>query len=853
MYFLNIFRLGVFVLVLSNVCQAQEKQKLTPHDYKLWHSLAVGAISDHGIWMSFSKQYKNGVDTLYLKNTEDGFQYTFPFGRGGKLALKGKLFAFLKRDTLCVLKTLTGRIDKYLGVKKFEFAKNGKYLFYLGDTISINTLYVKNIETGKVKRFKNLKEYSLDPTKTKIALVQEGTENSSVKIIDLATSKPPCILFESQKQDFQRLQWNESGESLAYYATDKITGLHTILFHENLKTHSLPIQLDPSELNHFPIDSDIVLTNLFISDNGKKVFFDVKTKVNMKNVSNVKVWHSSDKQLPPKEKSGLRWCVWFPDKNKFFQIETAFYENAVLTSDQKHILLLNNDPYLPIYEYEDIYSDVYIMDLHSGTRKKIIEKQLTAHKQIIVSSQTDQIAYLKNYEWWVYNLTKKTHTCVTKNLPISFKNIFNDYAVNHTSYGFGGWTSTGQLLVYDRFDIWLISPNGKNRRKITNGRTTGVQHRMYEVFGGANRESFFGFTAASYDPAEGLLVKTLNTKTLGEGFGIWTPEAGYQQIVQKDRKIFSIKKIKKNNSYQFIESSFDVSPRLMLIEEDGGQKQIAQANEQQKRFYWGKSELIHYVGPNDEKLKGALFYPANFQKGKSYPMIVNIYERMSWTLHDYFPPSLENFMGVNRTNFTSDGYFVLLPDITYTLNNPGNSALECVLAAVDETIKKVAIDEDNIGLTGHSFGGFETAYIVSQTDRFKTAMAGSGVMDLLSSYLQIDMSNRSNMERFGKGQLRNKIPFTKAGFVSESPIMNVETINTPLLLWTGGKDNNVDPWHTIKLYSALWRLQKKSTLLIYPDGIHVLVKPENKKDLTIKTLEWFNHYLKGAPQKDWMK
>ncbi len=197
-------------------------------------------------------------------------------------------------------------------------------------------------------------------------------------------------------------------------------------------------------------------------------------------------------------------------------------------------------------------------------------------------------------------------------------------------------------------------------------------------------------------------------------------------------------------------------------------------------------------------------------------------------------------------------FIVLLPDIAYVLNKPGYSALQCVLSAVDQAVKTSSIDEQNIGLIGHSFGGFETSYIVGQTNRFKTAVAGAGVTDLLSFYLDIDSSDISNMERFENSQFRNRIAFTENEFLSESPIMNVKGINTPLLIWTGDNDKMVKSSYAIKMFAALWRLQKKSTLLIYPDEPHVIVNPVNQRDLTLKLTQWFDYQLKNSPKEDWM-
>lgn len=852
-FYINIWYI-IILFIFSWSCHSQQKRKLTPEDYKLWNTLKMGVISDDGIWTSFSKSYENSIDTLFLKNTETDSQYVFPSGYNEKITRKGSLFAFMKADTLNILETSTGQQEKYPNVKGFEFTKDGKYLIYQCSSEVSNTLVLKNIKTGQAQEFLNTKEYSLNPTGTNLVIIENYNETSIVKLVSLSDFKKQAILSQNENLDFQSLTWNATGKSLAYYVFDKDKNDYDILYAINVDKPSNIIRLEPSKIKDFPVGVNIIKTKLYISDKGDKVFFDTACNANaMEDTSKVQVWKSSDKEVPPKTGATFqRWNVWLPKKNEVYPIEDGNLIVCALADNQEKAVLLDNNNYLPLYEYGDRYSDVYIMDLNTGTKQKIIEKQLRAHHHIVADLNGKHIAYFKNKNWWSYNIKTNLHTCVTGNIDAVFNKSLSDRLDDHRAYGFGGWTSTGQMIIYDRFDIWLISPDGRKSQKLTNGDSSGIRHRIHSYSSRSIRDGFFGFVSVLYDLSDGLLIKTLNTENLNEGFCEWNIKNGFQEIVQKEAKILYVKKIGKNNGFQFIESKFDMSPKITYITKDDIHKKIAQANEQQEQYYWGKSKLIHYQGPNGEKSKGSLFYPANYNADKKYPMIVHIYENMSNDLHEYVPPSMETFSGFNTTNFTLEGYFVLLPDIAYTLNKPGNSALKCVSAAIDQAVKTSSIDENNIGLRGHSFGGFETSYIISQTDRFKTAIAGAGVNDLLSFYLDIDSSNLSNMERFESAQFRNKIPFTEMEFLSESPIMNAKTINTPVLLWAGSNDKQVAPSYSIKLFNALWRLQKKSTLLIYPDEGHVLMNPLNQKDITSKTMGWFNHHLKGFPKEDWM-
>ncbi|HXK00005.1 MAG TPA: prolyl oligopeptidase family serine peptidase [Gelidibacter sp.] len=834
----------ILALFYGWTCHSQEKRMLTPEDYNLWHTLNMGEVSEDGVWTSFSKLYDNNIDTLFLKNTVTDFQYVFPSGNNEKITPKGDLFAYLKSGTLHILQTTTGEQKEHPNVVKFEFTKDGKHLIYQSNSTTFNTLVIINIKTGQVREFENIKEYSLSPTEKYLAMIQTHDRAESVKLINLLEFKLHKLLSQNHNSEYQNLTWNTTGNSLAYYISSTAKNDYKIVFTPNVDNPSSIIKLDPTTIKNFPTDVYIIKTKLHISNNGDKVFFDTTPVTNISEIATkIQVWKSSDKEIPPKSKINFqKWNVWLPIENKVYEIERDNLIVSGITDNYQKAILLDNDVYLPLYEYGDRYSDVYVMDLNTGIKKKIIQKQLRAYHHIVIDPKEHYIAYFKNKHWWIYDIKTDKETCVTKNIQAVFNKSMSDRLDDHRAYGFGGWTSSGQMMVYDEFDIWLISTDGRKSQKMTSGGNSGIRYRINTYLGRSIRDSFFGFVSTSYDLNDELLMRNFNTNKLSEGFGVWDKKKGFQEIIHKDWKITHIKIIGENN-FQISISRFDMPSKILSI--NTHIKQIAQANEQQKQFYWGKSKLIYYQSPDGKKLKGALFYPANYDSSKTYPMIVSIYENMSNSLHEYIIPSLKDFGGFNVTNYSSDGYFVLLPDIAYTLNKPGNSALECVSSAIDEAVKIGSIDENNIGLIGHSFGGFETTYIISQTDRFKTAVAGAGVTDLLSFYLDIDSSNLSNIERFESEQFRNKIPFTDTEFLMESPIMNVKTMNTPILLFFGSNDRMVKPSYNIKLFLALWRLKKDSILVIYPDEEHSIVNEIHQIDLTLKIKKWFNSFLKN--------
>ena len=518
------FWLLICVIFCSHFCQSQQKRNLTQEDYKLWHTLQVGVMSNDGVWASFSKTYEDNIDTLFLKNTTTDFQYVLPSGYDGKITPKGDLFAYLKTDTLYVLETATGKQIKYSNVKQFEFTKDGKYLIYLLNLLNSSTLVIKNVKTGNTEEFQNTKEYSINPQNKYIAIIQNDKKISTVKLINLLASKKLATLSESKNSNYQRLTWNATGKSLAYYSLNKNKNENNseIVFIADIENSSNIVSLDSSKLRDFQIDRDIINSKLYISNIGNKIFFDtVKNENTEEEIRSVQVWKTSDKQVPPKKPFNyFHWYVWLPLHNEIHAIESDTLIVCALTDNEEKALLLNNNTYLPLYEYEDRYSDVYLMNLTTGKKKKIIEKQLIAHSHLVTAPDTQYVAYFKDKNWWVYNIRTDAHTCVTRHLNAIFNKSKSDRLDENQNYGFAGWTSKGQLILYDKFDIWLISPDGKSTLRMTNGAATGIKHSINKYLSKSIRDSFFGFIAVTYDLSEGLLIQTVDTEKMSEGFGI---------------------------------------------------------------------------------------------------------------------------------------------------------------------------------------------------------------------------------------------------------------------------------------------------------------------------------------------
>jgi dipeptidyl aminopeptidase/acylaminoacyl peptidase len=262
---------------------------------------------------------------------------------------------------------------------------------------------------------------------------------------------------------------------------------------------------------------------------------------------------------------------------------------------------------------------------------------------------------------------------------------------------------------------------------------------------------------------------------------------------------------------------------------------------------------VDYTSTRGDKLQAALYLPANYEAGKRYPAMVEIYEKESQGANNYPQPG---YNGFNIAYYTSNGYAVLEPDIVYKVNDPGMSAVACVVPAVQAAVATGVVDEKRVGLHGHSWGGYQTAFLVTQTDVFHAAVAGAPLTDMISMYSLVYKNTggtnqaifESSQGRFFGGYWDNLEAYQR-----NSPVYFAKNVHTPLMILHNDKDGAVDQTQGIEYFNTLRRLGKPVILLEYKGENHGLAKPKNMKDYTVRMKEWFDHYLMDKPAPKWME
>ncbi|RZK13131.1 MAG: hypothetical protein EOO46_00430 [Flavobacterium sp.] len=804
--------------------------------------------------------YRGSKSRYVLKNTK--FSYTRD--KLMQFDEHNEWFAFLDSDTLNIVNLKSLKKSRFANAKEFAFVGGGNYIIYVGKGLKSKNITLMDLRNFESVRFEDLKEFKQSPNGMMLALINGKDKSEILRCFNL-NSEVPFATIIKKTGIIAGLTWSKSNTNLAFFEYGKRVNeesfIESIKIYTDLTTRPILKILDPSNTPNFPVAFTILKEEFFFSDDGNRFFFTLLKNDDNKRIlfedkdvaEDVKILQHNDNSIPSPEMviSNRQLFVWHFDLQNLQRVADDEHTQIILTGDQKNVLLYNNITYLPRFKYIGDYIDIYVKDLITGNKKIVIKKIGNSSSIISASPSGNYVIYFLEKNWWVYDVYKNTHTCITSGLNVSFQNDDYDRPGIKPPYGNAGWLGNDEkVIVYDQFDIWVLEPDGSKVERITHGRETNITYRVNNIRG-RSIPGFSSFNAKKINAGDDILLTMLNNSNLDQGFCWWNKQLGFRSLLTKDKKLESGDYLpNRNKPFLFIESDFDVAPKLILKMPKGKNQIIYQNNVHQKNFHWGKSKLINYVG-NGKSLKGALFYPANFDPLKKYPMVVHLYERKSQYLHTYFPPNVGAEIGFNPTIFTGNGYFVLYPDISYTTNEPGLSATKCIVSAVEKVLEMGSVNRDRIGLMGYSFGGYEAPFIISQTNMFRTAISGAGAHDLTDFYLSVSASG-SNIWRFENQQWRIQAPFYSEGFQLNSTMKHILNINTPLLLFTGENDTEVDWQQSRKLQIALWRLGKKSTLLLYPGDAHGSFSSVHTKDLNMRVKTWFDYYLKDESPAEWI-
>lgn len=851
--------LKLLMVIALMVCfpvkgQIKSKKILTEADYPLWHYLDAEEISDDGKWISYTKSYPT-ADSLFLHQRKTGKIYFFPGASRGQFAADH--FVYKNADNTLHLLSLKKGISQVLkNIKSFDVF--GSYLLVRSDQKENSSLAIYTVEGRLVHTQDNVLEYALCPDKKKIALSVEHDSKNILILTRAENFEKFLIIAQDQGTPFKGLTWSSDANALAF------------LHYGEAESKLYYYQVDKNTLSSFSTAATVFPQTMNIASsrplkisNNNKVFFRIaqRRKPDGSDQKNeVQIWNAADKSIYPMAKQIEGWniidkqALWEPESGRFLQFTDSHLPYGAAAGDLSYALTFNPQDYEP-QSNDPGDRDIYITNLNTGERKLLLKKHSGNSTAVLASPAGKYISYFKKGNWYVYDVHKDSHAQVNVQIPypLSVPGELN----LEESYGNPGWTSNDDhLLIYDQYDIWRVSPSGTDAIRLTKGREKGIVYRIVAQTPSEQRqlESRI-YTNGFFNLKEGLLLTARSADNFYNGIFLWDLKKGLSEICYTDKKISTILR-SKNNTLAWMQEDAELPWQIKAKEAGSKETLVMQSNPQQESFNWTRREMVTYQNQKGESLKGILYYPATYQKEKTYPMVVHIYEKQSYQAHYYYLPTLYNGDGFNIANLTAKDYFVFLPDITYEIGNVGLSAVDCVEAAVKSVLNKHEIDPAKVALIGHSFGGFQTNFIITHSKLFACAVSGAATSNFLSSYLAVSESNNTpNFAKIEYGQARMKVsPYENMDrYLKNSPVMYASNIATPLLSWTGLKDLQVAPTQSLELYMALRRLGRTHIMVAYPDEGHDITGKENAIDLTRRIEQWFDYYLKDSQMPTWLK
>ena len=578
------------------------------------------------------------------------------------------------------------------------------------------------------------------------------------------------------------------------------------------------------------------------------------------------IWHWQDKRLQSRQqvvvaadKNFNYWSSYDVVSKKFIRLHDSTMRN--LSPMPKHIYAFGSDN--TAYELDEnldgqTYQDVYLVNMNTGEKTKLFDKFYATNFSSTPRASWDGTKFVfgKDGNYHVYDITTKSTTNITEKIGTSFINTEDDHNTDRPLTPLLGWSSDSKyLLIRDLWDMWLVSANGKEAavNLTQNGKSNGIRYQTRYIIDEEEK---------GFDVKKPLYVRMYGEWTKKSGFGkINADKKGLQPGVQvlkwEDAALSGFAKSKKADVFQFSREKFN-QPTEFFVADAGltNETQVTKNAPDAEKYTWSSGvQLVDYVSDKGDKLQGALFLPAGYEKGKKYPTIIYYYEKLSQTLHFWNNPSFSG-TGWNPTMYTSNGYAVFIPDIVYKMDDPGMSAVWCVLPGVKAALATGVIDETKMGIHGHSWGGYQTAFLITQTNMFKAAAAGAPLTNMVSMYDLIYWNaGIGNMQIFESSQGRFKgAPWENwESYLRNSPVYHVKKVTTPLLMLHNDKDGAVDFTQGIEFYNALRRLKKPVVLMQYKGENHGLAKIENRKDYSVRMMEFFDYHLKGAAMPDWLK
>lgn len=746
-------------------------------------------------------------------------------------------------------------------------------------------LVLRNLATGAEERLLDVLGFVFDDSAKVLAytVVSRDSSRDGAYLRTLATATTTTLA--AGRGNYKGLTLDRSGTQLAFLSDRDEFGkdkARFTLYYASLKAGAAQPVVTPSSLPaelRFADSANIAFTR-----SGNAILFGVAPPTqdsvpadSLVGKAVFDLWHWKDPALQPtqrlnaaRDRNRSFQSIYFLATRKLVRLANDSTPSVDVADDARVGLAATRERYRIESMWGDGATDVYAVNPLTGAQK-LVRERISGQAQL--SPDAKYMVFYDKGHWFSYStLTGKTMD-LTAPLPgVSFAQETWDTPSIPAAWGIAGWTKGDKsLLLYDRWDVWELDPSGTRPAVMVTDSLGRAQHVVLRIIqtrrarggpaagggGGGGGGGFFGGGGPQepIDPAEPLLLRAVDDETKASGFyrdrlgAVGQPE----KIVMADAAFGQPIKAENADEWVVTRSTFVEFPNLWIGPSLTQLSKISDANPQQKDYNWGTVELVHWISTDGVPLKGLLYKPESFDSTKKYPLIAYFYEDLSQNRHSYIPPNGRNV--INPTHYVSNGYLIFEPDIHYEIGYPGPSAMKSIVPGVQMLLARGYVDPKRLGLQGQSWGGYQTAYMITQTNLFAAAMAGAPVVNMTSAYGGIRWGtgiSRAGQYEGGQSRIGGSLWETPMRFIENSPLFWLDKVTTPLFIMSNDNDDAV-PWYQgIEFFIAMRRLQKEVYLINYNNDVHNPAGRANQKDIAMRMQQFFDTKLKGAPAPDWM-
>lgn len=912
--------LSVLLALAFGIAAFGQKPAMDHDVYDSWQRVGGVELSADGTFLTWSVVPQEGDGTLFIKRTTDGKVLEIPRAAGLKMSPAGdwaycsikpefqatrkakiekKKKDQMPKDSLGIINLKDLTIKKIAKVTEFKVGFDAMpFVAYTADKKTI----VTNAAGDWADTLKNVDSYTFSRGGNALAVVfkkekKDSLSRNEIVLYDLDAKKRTSL--HQDAKFYGSASFSKAGDALVFLTssdtinTERGGDRHCaiMLAKGGVATELIPASYEKEGLvfnqnaaPYFSLSGNRIFAGLAEYDAPKdSTIVDFET-------ARLDIWNWDALLTPPMQKANKARLEKYTNpavidlatKNVSL-LSTSYMERVSHFDggDAPYALAVDRTPYqLSSYWDSNPYNDAYVVNLSDGSRRRILEKVAGTPRL----SPAGKYAYwydCDDLQWYTYDLATDKTVCLTADCRTNFYDEEDDHPHYPGPYDYSPtWTANDEyILISDRYDVWKFAANGSAIECLTDGegRDNNVRFRILDpvkrmVYPGDYKlgvgyvptvDSPLYFTTYDEGTKENGLA---SIKTVSRATPDWFKDAWSFGTVVKAEKAAVLAYTKGNfrnpaDLYLYApkasKKGYPAAFGQPLAKTLAAAKKLTAINPQQANYRWGDVQLVHWQAYDGTPLDGMLFVPEGIKEGEKLPLMIYFYEKYSETLYSYRQPAPSRST-VNVPMYVSNGYVVFIPDIVYTPGHPGESAYNCICSGAEAMCEQFSfIDREHMAIQGQSWGGYQTAYLVTRTDMFCAAGAGAPVGNMTSAYGGIRWeSGVARAMQYEHGQSRiGKSLWDEGGlelYVENSPIFFVDKVTTPVLIMHNDADGAV-PWYQgIEFFSNLRRFGKPSWLLEYNDEAHNLKERRNCKDLSRRLQQFFDHYMKGAPMPAWM-